>query len=273
MKNFHVLIEAINYIEENLCNYILQEDIARECYFSLSSLQKLFRYAFNHSIKEYITKRRLTNAAKDIVNSQMTITEIAMKYQYNSPEVFTRAFSKLWGISPSKFKNQWKFTGIFPKLILEYNGGNVVTGKKVEISELYEVLKENQNTYVLCFDIVGFGEINKISYEFGDKVILQCLKRIDTVAKEDMMLFRIGGDEFALVTWLTEASEAENLAKTVLESNGEFIDYNGQGIPVSMRVGATKIFGNNIRYNELLDDLQNTINVTRENKKEIFLMD
>jgi len=40
-----------------------------------------------------------------------------------------------------------------------------------------------------------------------------------------------------------------------------------------MRVGATKIFGNNIRYNELLDDLQNTINVTRENKKEIFLMD
>lgn len=272
LKNFYILTNALNYIEENLCNPISQEEIAGECFCSLSSLQKMFRYAFNHSLKEYISKRRLTNAAKDIVNTEMTITEIAMKYQYNSPEVFTRAFAKLWATSPSKFKANWKFTEIFPKIIIDYNGGNNMSHKKVDISELYDVLKSKQNTYVLCFDIMELKPINDISYDAGDKAILECLRRIHEAAADDMLLFRIGGDEFALVTGLTKINEVEELAKKVLQRNGNTIKYNEQNIPISMRAGATKFIDKNLRYSQLFADLQNTINTTRDNGKEILIV-
>lgn len=272
MRSFYILATALNYIEENLCNHISQEEIAKECYFSLSSLQKIFRYAFNYSLKEYISKRRLTNAAKDILKTEMTITEIAMKYQYNSPEVFTRAFTKLWGISPSKFKARWKFFDIFPKINIDYQGGNDMSHKKVDISELYDVLKNKQNTYVLCFDIIGLSPINNISYDAGDKAILESLKRIDEVASEDMILFRIGNDEFVLVTGLTRVNEVEELAQKVLKKNGNIIKCNGQDIPISLRVGATKFKEKNLQYNKLFTDLHNTINATRDMKKEILIL-
>lgn len=267
-----MLTDAVNYIEDNLCNDISQEDIAKVCYSSLSSLQKLFRYTFNYSIKEYISKRRLTSAAKDLVDSEMTITEIAMKYQYNSPEVFTRAFSKLWGTPPSNFKSKWKFTGIFPKLIVDNQGGNIImTGKKVDISELYDVLREKQDTYILCFDIVGLTSINEISYEVGDKAILECLRRIDDAADEDMLLFRIGSDEFTLVTGLTEACKAEELAREVLSLNGSAVSCNGRDVPVSMRVGATRLKGNSLRYSELFMNLHTAINNTREAGTDVLI--
>lgn len=272
LKSFYILTGVLNYIEENLGNPITQEEIAKECYCSLSSLQKLFRYAFNYSIKEYISKRRLTNAAKDIVNTDLTITEIAMKYQYNSSEVFTRAFTRLWGTSPSRFKTQWKFTGIFPRIIIDDNGGNNMSSKKVDISELYDILKSKQNTYVLCFDIIKFSAINEISYDAGDKAILECLKRIDEAASGDMLLFRIGGDEFALVTGLTDINMTEKLAEKILFNNGNPIIHNGQNIPLSMRIGITKFDDSNIRYNKLFADLQDTINFTRDNGKDILVV-
>lgn len=264
MKNLFILSNALDYIESNLCETITQEDIANACFTSLSSVQKLFRYAFHLSLKEYITKRRLTHAAKDIIESDMTITDVAMKYQYNSPEVFTRAFSKLWGTSPSTFKNKWKFTGIFPKIIFDYQGGNIMSRKKVDISELYDVLKENQNTYVICFDIVGLMPINDISHEAGDKAILECLKRIDDVANENMLLFRIGGDEFALVTGLDCEKEVECLAKKVLNLNRTPIFITDHEIPVSMRAGATRFTSKTLKYNELFNNLHNTIESIKE---------
>lgn len=272
LKSFYILTGVLNYIEKNLGNPITQEEIAKECYCSLSSLQKLFRYAFNYSIKEYISKRRLTNAAKDIVNTDLTITEIAMKYQYNSSEVFTRAFTRLWGTSPSRFKTQWKFTGIFPRIIIDDNGGNNMSSKKVDISELYDILKSKQNTYVLCFDIIKFSAINEISYDAGDKAILECLRRIDETASEDMLLFRIGGDEFALVTGLTDINMTEKLAEKILFKNGNPIIHNGQNIPLSMRIGITKFDDGNIQYNKLFADLQDTINFTRDNRKDILVV-
>lgn len=271
LKNFYILSDALNYIEENLRDPITQEDIANACYSSLSGLQKLFRYAYHCSLKEYISKRRLTHAAKDIVNTDMTITEIALKYQYNSPEVFTRAFSKLWGTAPSNFKSKWKFTGIFPKIIFDYQGGNTMSRKKVDISELYDVLKNKLNTYVMCFDIEGLVPINSISRDAGDRAILESLKRIDDIATEDMLLFRIGGDEFALVTGLSDSKDVKALANKVLSLNGTVFSYNGQDIPLSMRVGIIKY--KNMRYSELFTDLHNAINTTRDHNLELMIVE
>lgn len=266
MKNFYILTDAIKYIEDNLCNEFHLEDVADSCYCSLSSLKKLFAYVFHMGLKEYISKRRMTIAAHDLLNSDLSITEIAMKYQYNSPEVFTRAFSKVWGTTPSAFKKQWRFCGIFPKILFEYDGGNLMSRRNVDLSELYDLLKNRADHYVLCFDIRNLMPINhNYGREAGDKAILECLRRIDSLSDESCILFRIGGDEFALVTELTEAKEAEALANRILALNGQVITHNNIEIPIGMRAGGIKIADKNVRYKDLYSNLYQAIEATYEN--------
>ena len=260
MKNFYILTDALNYIEDNLCNAFTLEDVAEACYSSLSGLKKLFRYAFHHGLYEYVSKRRLTHAAHDLLNTDLSVTEIAYKYQYNSPEVFTRAFSKVWGTTPSAFKKQWKFSGIFPRIQFEYDGGEIMSRKNVDLSELYDLLKSRTDSYVLCFDMICLKPINdNYGFDAGDKAILECLKRIDSLSDDSCILFRIGGDEFALVTDLKSTDEAEALIKRILAKNGEPIEHNQNKIPVAMRVGCTRLIGSTLRYSNLYADLNRAI--------------
>ncbi|MBH1942115.1 diguanylate cyclase [Mobilitalea sibirica] len=272
MKNFYILTDAINYIEDNLCNDFTLDDIAASCYSSLSGLKKLFRYALHHGLKEYISKRRITHAAHDLLNTDLSVTEIAMKYQYNSPEVFTRAFSKVWGTTPSAFKKQWKFSGIFPRILFEYDGGEIMSKKNVDLSELYDLLKSRTNSYVLCFDMICLKPINDTyGHEAGDKAILECLRRIDTLSDDNCILFRIGGDEFALVTDLQDPKKVEVLAKRILKENGQPILYSNTEIPIGMRIGCTRIVGSNIRYSNLYANLYQAIEGARDNNECYYI--
>lgn len=276
MKNFCIFADAVNYIEDNLCDDISQEDIAAACFCSLSTLQKVWRYCTHTSVKEYITKRRLTRCAEDIAHTDMTLTDIAMKYRYNSPEVFTRAFRKLRGVSPSKFKTQWNSTGIFPRIIPDENTfqGGIFMGRRVDISELYNELRPtDRDNWVLCFDIVHFDEVNRnIGRDAGDVVIREAFHRVDAAAGDNMAAFRIGGDEFAIVTGTDDKAAAEQTAQKVIELNEQPVDFNGRKIPLTMLVGALKLSASihNVRFCELFDRMQNAINETRNSESVIF---
>ncbi|QSX05155.1 helix-turn-helix domain-containing protein [Sedimentibacter sp. zth1] len=261
MKNFYILTDAINYIEDNLCNEIIQKNIAKKCFCSLSNLQKVFKYVFNISLKEYITKRRLTYAAKELVETNESILNISLKYQYKSPEVFTRAFSKVWRETPSVYREKWKFTCLFPKLEFNYNGGMVdMPCKKFDITQLYEELKLKKGTYILLFDIKGMDLINNISRELGDKAIIEALRRIDEKSTEQMILFRIGGDEFTLVTGYDNIEKAKELAKSIVSQNEKLIEYKNFQTPLSMRVGCIKLDKTCLKYDELFEKLNESIN-------------
>lgn len=276
MKNFCIFADAVNYIEDNLCCDITQEEIATACCCSLSTLQKVWRYCTHTSLKEYITKRRLTRSAEDIAHTDMTLTEIAMKYRYNSPEVFTRAFRRLWGVSPSKFKKEWHSTGIFPRIIPDeqtFKGG-IFMGRRVDITELYNELHPTEHdNWVLCFDIVEFDRVNKnIGRDAGDVVIREAFRRVDTAAGDSMAAFRIGGDEFAVVTGTDDKNAAEETARRVISQNGQSVDFNGKQIPLSLRVGAVKLTASihSMRFSELFDRMQGAINDCRNAGELIF---
>jgi AraC family transcriptional regulator len=217
-------------------------------------------------LREYITKRRITHAADDLLNLDLSITDIALKYQYNSPESFTRAFFKVWGTTPSAFKKQWKFTKIFPKIIFEYDGGVTMSRKNLDLSELYDLLKSRTNSYVLCFDMINLMYINDTyGKEAGDKAILECLRRIDSLSDDSCILFRIGGDEFALVTHFSDLSDARKLAEEITALNDRPIIHNDVEIPIGMRAGCAKLIGTNIRYKDLYADLYKAIEGAKEN--------
>lgn len=271
--SFGVFVTALEYIEARLCEDISQEEIAAACYVSLSSLQKLWKYCTHYSLKEYISKRRLTLAGRDLLEDSSSVLDIAMKYGYNSHEVFTRAFTKVWGVSPSKFKKQWRGScELYPPLNPDYIERNdFMRVKKYDISEFYDYLKSQAGTYVLCFDVHHLMTINtELGREAGDKVILEAFRRINEAAEENMICLRLGGDEFAMITESSDAEFVSTIAERVLSQNGGTVPYSGGDVSVSMRCGAVKI-GEHLKYSVLCSDFNEVIARARQSGKLEFI--
>jgi AraC family transcriptional regulator len=92
---------AISYIERNLCSDIDYEEAARIACCSTYHFQRMFSFITDVPLSEYIRRRRLTLAAFDLQNTDVRIIDIALKYGYDSPNSFTRAFQNLHGVTPS----------------------------------------------------------------------------------------------------------------------------------------------------------------------------
>lgn len=260
------LTAALEFIENNLADEISQEDIARHVCCSLSGLQKLFRSVFHKSVGDYITRRRLTLAAREIQQNKASFLDIALKYGYGSAEAFTRAFTRVWGMTPSEYRRSWHFSGLTPRLDLPrkfMHEGELIMTHRYDISELYDYIRSKQGTYILSFDTARLMEINDtFGHEAGDKVILECLHRIDRECADGMIMFRIGGDEFVMLTGLSEKTAVSGLAHRILSHNGETVEHNGVDIPVNMRAGAVMLKTGKLSYSELFTELVSAPSMT-----------
>ena len=125
---------AIEYIEENLTEELKIQDIAEKAYVSAFHFQRIFNILCGFTVGEYIRSRRLSLAAQELSKSDARVVDVAIKYGYDSPDSFTRAFTKFHGISPSAAKlkgaNLKSFAQIRIKIKLE--GGNMLEYKIVE---------------------------------------------------------------------------------------------------------------------------------------------
>lgn len=118
---------AINFIEEHIGEKIDYEELAKTAYSSSYHFQRVFGIMCGITIGENIRRRRLTLAGNDLLTSNETVTEIALKYGYNTPESFSRAFRQFHGIKPSQVKKA-RSLNTFPRLsvIIDSNGGNTL---------------------------------------------------------------------------------------------------------------------------------------------------
>ncbi len=91
---------AVGYIEENLAETISYETLSRISGCSASEFSRIFAFMAGMPVSEYIRRRRLSQAVFDIQNSREKIIDIALKYCYESPNAFTRAFRELHGTTP-----------------------------------------------------------------------------------------------------------------------------------------------------------------------------
>lgn len=271
-NSFLLFVSALEYIESRLTEDISQEEIASACCASLSSLQKTWKYCARISIGEYITKRRITLAGRDLLNSGISVLDCAMKYGYNSHEVFTRAFTKVWGVPPTRFRKEWKGScELYPRLNPEYvKGADNMNVKKYDVSEVYDYLRSQTGSYVLCFDIQNLLPINEeLGLEAGDKVILEAFRRINEAAEENMLCLRIGGDEFVMITESTDRTRVSEIAERVMAQNGNKTSYSGGEVAVSLRCGAI-VIGKPLKYSVLCDDFTEVIERARETGKLEF---
>ena len=109
---------AIHFIELNITNKIGIEDISREVCSSSAHFQRIFHLVTGITLGEYIRNRRLSLAGKDLRLGNGKVTEIAMRYQYDTPESFSKAFSRFHGIKPSEVQTNGSRLKFYSPLII-----------------------------------------------------------------------------------------------------------------------------------------------------------
>ena len=121
------LQNALDYIEAHIDDELNISDIAAQAYVSEFHFQRIFSVLCGLTVGEYIRCRRLTIAAQELSRGAR-VTDTALKYGYDSPDSFSRAFSRFHGVAPSAAKEQnvslKSFAPLHIKLSLE--GGTML---------------------------------------------------------------------------------------------------------------------------------------------------
>jgi len=125
--------KVVEYIEANLDRDIYLDDIVKIANLSKFHFLRIFKALTGNTPSEYIRKRRLTNAAYQLIETRASIIDIAFYYRYESQEAFTRAFRAMYGLTPKAYRqNRIHFTNI-NKIILDENVLDIKTSNEVVV--------------------------------------------------------------------------------------------------------------------------------------------
>lgn len=151
---------SLNYIEEHLSEVIEIDDLAQIACCSSYHYQRMFTYIAGIPLSEYMRRRRMSIAAVELQQSEIKIIDLALKYGYNSPTAFNRAFQSVHGIAPSAVRKAGSVVKTFPPISFR------ITVKGVEEMN-YRIEKKE------AFRIVGLSAPMKNNTEENFSVVPQ----------------------------------------------------------------------------------------------------
>jgi len=106
MNYYERIQKSIDFIESNLDMKIDLNHVAKEAYMSRSNYYRLFFAIAGYRVKEYIRLRRVCVASQELVNMNSKVIDVAIKYDFTSPDSFSKSFKKITGFLPSEFKRE-----------------------------------------------------------------------------------------------------------------------------------------------------------------------
>lgn len=116
MEWTHRLNRSIEYIEAHITEELDYEKVAQVAGCPSYYFQQMFLYMTNMTLREYIRRRRLSLAAVELQKDSGKVIDIAIKYRYESPTAFTRAFKSFHGVVPSALKTENSPLQAFPPI-------------------------------------------------------------------------------------------------------------------------------------------------------------
>ncbi|SNS61902.1 transcriptional regulator, AraC family [Anaerovirgula multivorans] len=135
------LNSAVNYIEEHMSENIDYEEVAKIACCSTYHFQRMFSYMADIPLSEYIRRRRMSLAAVDLQSGDKKVIDIAVKYGYNSPTAFNRAFKNVHGIAPSQAKENGIVLKAFPSISFKITiKGDVEMNYRIEKKEAFRII-------------------------------------------------------------------------------------------------------------------------------------
>ena len=129
---------AINYIEDHLLEEIDYEEVAKQSYSSSYHFQRVFGILCGYTLGEYIRNRRLTLAGMELQTEKAKVIDVALKYGYDSPDSFAKAFQRFHGITPKEARMDGAVLNSFSRLTLKITleGGKMMNYKIEEKPEM-----------------------------------------------------------------------------------------------------------------------------------------
>ena len=170
LKNMN---DAMKHIEENLTNEIDFKMVARIAQCSEYHFKRMFSFLAGITLSEYIRRRRLSLAATDLQSRNIKIMDLALKYGYNSPDSFTRAFQHLHGITPSEARNNGQPLKAYPLMTFQLS---IRGGKEMN----YRIEQKEE------FNIVGIMKRVPIIFE-GENLEITAMWKSLTMEKIEQL--------------------------------------------------------------------------------------
>lgn len=164
--------KAIDYIEQHVTEDIRNNDIAKNVNISSFYFQQGFRIMTGYTLGEYVRNRKLYFAALDVIANNTKIIDIAYKYNFSTPESFTKAFSRFHGVSPINLrKNPEKISIFLPlKISVSILGGYMMDYVVEQISEFKLIGIKKEVKFENSYEIIPklwdkvFFKINNKTY-------------------------------------------------------------------------------------------------------------
>lgn len=168
---------AINYIENHITGELTITNIAKHANISPYYFQKGFSMICGLTVGEYIKKRRLTLAGSEIFSTNEKIIDIALKYGYDSPDSFTKAFFRFHGVTPTAVRREKATIRSFAPLKIKLT---LVGGYTMD----YKIVKK------ASFTVVGVSTIFK--YETANKDIPRFWQKFNMSGKNEQIASMYG---------------------------------------------------------------------------------
>lgn len=159
------LSDSIDYLEDHMESKLDIDKVAKIALLSKFHFQRMFHMVTGVTVAEYARKRRLTLAAQELTTSNVKVIDIALKYGYQTPEAFTKAFYKVHGINPSKVRDLGINLKAYPRLTFQIQ----IKGEKVMN---YRIIEKE------AFKVIGKSKrittVDGKNYEIIPKFLEEC---------------------------------------------------------------------------------------------------
>lgn len=148
--------KAIQYIEEHITEELTADRISENINISSYYFQKGFAMLCGFTIVEYIRNRKLALAGNDLATGEEKIIDIAMKYGYDSPDSFTRAFTRFHGVTPTAARKEQVMLKSFAplKVKLSLEGGYIMDYRIVKKETFTVIANAREFSYESAKDVV-----------------------------------------------------------------------------------------------------------------------
>lgn len=130
---------AMDYIESHLDDDIDFERVAQLACCSEYHFRRMFSFLSGISLSEYIRHRRLSQAALELRQSEIKVIDLAVKYGYDSPDAFSRAFQSFHNLTPTEARTEGVALKAVPPMTfqLTIQGGNKMDYRIIEKPAFY----------------------------------------------------------------------------------------------------------------------------------------
>lgn len=187
MEWIKVLQMAIDYMEQHLLETINYEDVSHYVNMSQYNFHRTFSLIVGITANEYIRNRRLSLAGQELQMEGGKIIDIAYKYGYETPESFSKAFTRFHGITPTESKMTGKTLSLFPPLVIKITleGGKSMDYRIVEAEAMRFIVKVGTFKNEIMNEVDNH-EIPDFWSECHEKHLVERIRELHPEGKRDL---------------------------------------------------------------------------------------